>query len=151
LKKHGREDLLTGAIADAGLGALAGRLRSARQVPGSLVGISAFQPGWRHPGPVAAVGDACVIIPPFAGNGMSMAFEGALMAVQAMTGYSSGKTSWATALEQLNRGYHHHFRTRIRLALFLHPFLTHRSGQFLLSTCIRTGVVPLGTVFSLLR
>jgi 2-polyprenyl-6-methoxyphenol hydroxylase-like FAD-dependent oxidoreductase len=151
LRKHSKEDLLTGAVAAAGLSTLAGRMRGAQQVPGSLVGISAFQPGWRPRGPVAAVGDARVIIPPFAGNGMSMAFEGALMAVEELSDFSNGKSTWENALIQLNRRCQHHFRTRIRLALFLHPFLTHPAGQFLLSACIRSGVVPLGAVFSLLR
>lgn len=151
LKKHNKADLLTGAVATAGLSDLAARLQAARQVPGSLVGISAFQPGWKHRGPVASVGDARVIIPPFAGNGMSMAFEGALIAVEEISKFSIGKSSWQSTLQRMDSRCHHRFRHRIRLALVIHPFLTHPLGQFLLSTCIRTGVVPLGTVFSLLR
>ncbi len=151
LKTSRKEDLLAEAVATAGMVTLATRLRSALQVPGSMVGISAFRPGWQKGGPSASVGDACVSIPPFAGNGMSMAFEGAHMAVEELADYSMGKSSWETAVQKLNHRCHRHFRTRIQFAMIIHPFLTHPLGQVLLGTCIRTGMVPLGTVFSLLR
>lgn len=43
------------------------------------------------------VGDAITMIPPVTGNGMSMAFESAEMALEPLTAYSGGETSWTTA------------------------------------------------------
>ncbi len=151
LKISRKDDLLVEAVSAAKLTLLAARLKSATQVPGSLVGVSAFRPGWQSHGPAASVGDARVIIPPFAGNGMSMAFEGAHIAVEEMVGFSTGKMTWKTAVERLNSRSRRHFRTRIQLATLIHPFLTHPSGQFLLSIGIRSGMIPLGSVFNLLR
>ncbi|MEX1117196.1 MAG: hypothetical protein WEB60_00235 [Terrimicrobiaceae bacterium] len=151
LKASRKLDLLAEAVMAAKLTSLAARLRSATQVPGSLVGVSAFRPGWQSAKSTATVGDARAIIPPFAGNGMSMAFEGALMAVEEISNYSSGKTSWEVALGRLESRTRRQFRTRLQIAMMLHPFLTHSTGQVLLSVCIRSGMVPLGTVFSLLR
>ena len=151
LKNSRKDDLLAEAVSAAKLTQLAARLKSAAQVPGSLVGVSAFRPGWQGRAPAASVGDARAIIPPFAGNGMSMAFEGALMAVEEMVDFSTGKTPWEAALERLNSRTRRHFCTRLQIAMVIHPFLTHPSGQFLLSACIRSKMVPLNTVFSLLR
>ncbi len=151
LKNARKEDLLTEAVATAGLTTLARRLKSASQVHGSLVGVSAFRPGWQGQSHAASAGDASVIIPPFAGNGMSMAFEGALIAVEEMLDFSNGKIPWETAVRRMHQRSRRQFRTRVQIALLIHPFLTHPLGQFLLSACIRSGMVPLGTVFSLLR
>lgn len=41
------------------------------------------------------VGDAITMIPPVTGNGMSMAFESAEMAIAPLAEYSAGKISWA--------------------------------------------------------
>jgi flavin-dependent dehydrogenase len=43
------------------------------------------------------LGDALTMIPPVTGNGMSMAFEAAEMAIQPLAAYSRGEISWAHA------------------------------------------------------
>jgi len=59
-----------------------------------------------HPQRAAArseccVGDAITMIPPVTGNGMSMAFESAGMAVEPLTAWSRGEISWAQARRTL--------------------------------------------------
>jgi menaquinone-9 beta-reductase len=43
------------------------------------------------------IGDALTMVPPVTGNGMSMAFEAAEMALPSLTSYCRGKKSWADA------------------------------------------------------
>lgn len=49
------------------------------------------------------VGDAITMTPPVTGNGMSMAFESAEMAVEPLTAYSEGQISWAEARQTIAR------------------------------------------------
>lgn len=59
------------------------------------------------------LGDAAGMIPPFTGNGMSLALESAEWSVEPLTRFASGRCSW----EQARRDYaaHSGFRTRRRL------------------------------------
>jgi 2-polyprenyl-6-methoxyphenol hydroxylase-like FAD-dependent oxidoreductase len=43
------------------------------------------------------IGDAMTLIPPVTGNGMSMAFEAAEMAIEPLDAYSRGESSWSEA------------------------------------------------------
>jgi flavin-dependent dehydrogenase len=43
------------------------------------------------------IGDAVTMIPPVTGNGMSMAFESAEIAIEPLTRYSRGETTWPEA------------------------------------------------------
>ena len=47
------------------------------------------------------VGDAITMIPPVTGNGMSMAFESAELAVSPIVAWSLAKTTWAAAREKI--------------------------------------------------
>ena len=60
--------------------------------------MAGFRPGWQRELPgVLAVGDACGMIPPFAGNGMSMAFEAAAQAANPLTEFAAGRVDWEEA------------------------------------------------------
>jgi 2-polyprenyl-6-methoxyphenol hydroxylase-like FAD-dependent oxidoreductase len=47
------------------------------------------------------IGDAVTMIPPVTGNGMSMAFESAEIAIEPLTRYSSGETTWSEARDTI--------------------------------------------------
>jgi len=47
------------------------------------------------------VGDAITMIPPVTGNGMSMAFESAELAIAPLTAWSLGETSWSEARQKI--------------------------------------------------
>jgi 2-polyprenyl-6-methoxyphenol hydroxylase-like FAD-dependent oxidoreductase len=47
------------------------------------------------------IGDALTMTPPVTGNGMSMAFESAEMAIEPLADYSQGKLSWVDAQRQI--------------------------------------------------
>jgi 2-polyprenyl-6-methoxyphenol hydroxylase-like FAD-dependent oxidoreductase len=79
--------------------------------------------------PVAArpdeccVGDALTMIPPVTGNGMSMAFESAGLALEPLVGYSAGASSWDGTRLEIARRYRQAFSSRLRWAKWLHAFL----------------------------
>ena len=47
------------------------------------------------------IGDTITMIPPVTGNGMSMAFESAELAIGPLAAYSAGEISWATAKHKI--------------------------------------------------
>ena len=49
------------------------------------------------------IGDALTMTPPVTGNGMSMAFESAEIAVEPLAEYSEGQIEWAEAKTQIAR------------------------------------------------
>lgn len=65
------------------------------------------------------IGDSLTMIPPVTGNGMSMAFESAEIALEPLTNYSAGKISWNTAKEQIARSCDEKFSQRLTWANFL--------------------------------
>ena len=65
------------------------------------------------------IGDAVTMIPPVTGNGMSMAFESAEMAIEPLTNYSLGKISWTDARQMLAHRCDQAFAQRLRWARFL--------------------------------
>jgi 2-polyprenyl-6-methoxyphenol hydroxylase-like FAD-dependent oxidoreductase len=59
-----------------------------------------------HPQQAAAhaeicIGDAVTMIPPITGNGMSMAFESAELAIQPLAAWSRGEVCWRTARQKI--------------------------------------------------
>jgi len=65
------------------------------------------------------IGDAVTMIPPVTGNGMSMSFESAEMAMEPLTNYSLGKISWAEARQSVARDCDSTFARRLAWARFL--------------------------------
>ncbi len=65
------------------------------------------------------VGDAITMIPPVTGNGMSMAFESAELALAPLAAWSRGESSWATAREKIARDCDTAFARRLAWAKWL--------------------------------
>jgi menaquinone-9 beta-reductase len=63
-------------------------------------------------------GDAITMIPPVTGNGMSMAFESAEMAIEPLAGYSAGEMSWDNAQRTIARRCDDAFARRLAWAAF---------------------------------
>lgn len=66
-----------------------------------------------------SVGDAITMIPPVTGNGMSMAFESAEMAVEPLTAWSHGEIGWAQVQQTVARRCDAAFSRRLAWARFL--------------------------------
>src|SRR6266446_1586878 len=65
------------------------------------------------------VGDALTMTPPVTGNGMSMAFESAELALGPLARYSRGELSWAAAQHELAAACDSAFRRRLAWAKWL--------------------------------
>ena len=76
-----------------------------------------------------SVGDAWTMIPPVTGNGMSMSFESADLAVEPIVDYSTGRLSWAEARDETARRCDRAFRTRLRWAGWLQRALFNPAGR----------------------
>jgi 2-polyprenyl-6-methoxyphenol hydroxylase-like FAD-dependent oxidoreductase len=75
------------------------------------------------------VGDAITMIPPMTGNGMSMAFESAGMAVEPLAAWSRGEISWAQARQTLARRCDAAFARRLAWAKWLQRMMLAPSLQ----------------------
>lgn len=146
LKHIHRQELWNHIAKAAGLARLHTRLGAATIVPDSISTVAAFRPGYPR-NTQAAIGDAAAAIPPFTGNGMSMAIEGARLAVESLTPYGRGRSSWSSALADLHARMEQNFSRRMRLALVMHPFLLHPLGQLALAWTARTGLLPWKSAF----
>jgi 2-polyprenyl-6-methoxyphenol hydroxylase-like FAD-dependent oxidoreductase len=75
------------------------------------------------------VGDAITMIPPITGNGMSMAFESAELAVEPLAKWSHGENSWIETRSQIARRCDAAFARRLAWAQWLQRFLLTPSMQ----------------------
>ncbi len=85
------------------------------------------------------IGDAATMIPPVTGNGMSMAFESAEIAIEPLTRYSRGEVNWAEARRAISRTCDAAFAERLRWAarlqwLMFCPVLRTSFGKVLLGS-----------------
>jgi 2-polyprenyl-6-methoxyphenol hydroxylase-like FAD-dependent oxidoreductase len=75
------------------------------------------------------VGDAITMIPPVTGNGMSMAFESAGMAIEPLAAWSRGEMVWAEARQTLARRCDTAFARRLAWAKWLQRMMLAPSLQ----------------------
>ncbi|HEY5705104.1 MAG TPA: FAD-dependent monooxygenase [Terrimicrobiaceae bacterium] len=135
-----------------GLDALALRIFAAGVDAESFLGVAGFRLGWQKPrDETAALGDAFGMIPPFTGNGMSMAFESAEIAADRLNAWQAGRRTWAETLERLNEELKLRFARRMFWGQAMHPFLTTGTGQAFFTLVSRSGLLPFKTCFHALR
>lgn len=142
--------LLLGAIRDCSLTALANRLESAELDESSFCGVAGFQTGLQE-GPLFRIGDAASMIPPFTGNGMSMAFESAECALEPALRYARGRASWAEAAKAASAAQSSRFARRMTAANLLHGLITNAAGLKLVGALARGGILPVQTLLHLVR
>jgi flavin-dependent dehydrogenase len=84
------------------------------------------------------LGDALTMIPPVTGNGMSLAFESAELAVDPLISYSLGACAWDVTQEQIAQKCSRRFGHRLQSAVLLHRALFHPvAKRLLLSALLR--------------
>lgn len=142
---------LDGALRQYGLAALAERLAAVEAVPGSEAAGAGYRFGWSPPpaSGALAVGDAAALIPPFTGNGMSMAFEGAEAALGPLRAWAEGRVPWAATVAEARRALRRRFARRLLVARAMHPFLRLPAGQSILLALSRLRGLPFGPLFAL--
>jgi 2-polyprenyl-6-methoxyphenol hydroxylase-like FAD-dependent oxidoreductase len=94
--------------------------------PGSISAVSGISFEASNPPSECCVGDALRMVPPFTGNGMSIAVESAFGAAHSLTEYSEERRTWPQTLREVNTGLRKLFRRRFAAANLLHS-VAHRS------------------------
>lgn len=122
-------DLLLGYLQAAGLAALAARIKETDAASLSAVVALGFDARLPADDGVLRLGDAGAMIPPFTGNGMAMAFQGAELALDPLLSYARGDTDWPNACRVIQTALRRQFRLRLAAAHTLHPFLHHPPRQ----------------------
>ena len=139
----GGKDPMMSVLEKCGLSELVLRLGEGKMDRKSLTGISGFQLGQqRVESDLCVLGDAERMIPPFTGNGMSMAFEAAECALEPLLKYAKDELDWEMARSAIVKTLDERFRKRVGLAMGLHGFLTNPIGRKSLATAARCGVLP---------
>jgi flavin-dependent dehydrogenase len=143
-------NLLLACLQAGGLHRLAKRIEEAVPDPGSFCVVAGFRFG-RTASAAFSIGDAALMIPPFTGNGMSMALEAADQAIQPAVDYAAGRISWVEAAARSDAAQRRHFRRRMSLASMIHPVMTSRPGLKLLEMAASARLLPYGALYRLLR
>jgi len=147
-----RDDALSTYLCASGLAPLAERLKSANIRLGSrcaVAGIVCDSHVTEESG--VRLGDACAMIPPFTGNGMAMAFTSAALALDPLVAWSRGDCSWVDTARCIRESLRGEFRVRLASASFLHHFLLNGTLQPCLGVSMRSGLLPLTTLYRLLH
>lgn len=140
------EELLTAYLSKNGNNDLARQLSSAEWRDGSFTAVAGFSLGLQAAIPgILSLGDSHAIIPPFTGNGMTMAFQSAETALPHLLGYAKGETSWDKTCAQIGRQLDARFKKRLNSARLIHPLLFHPLARPLLKHA------PLKPILSLVR
>jgi menaquinone-9 beta-reductase len=145
-------DLLTAYLNAGGNHELAATLGTSEWREGSFSAVAGFELGRQVPVPgLLALGDAESMIPPFTGNGMSMAFQAAECAIQPLLAWSQGRQSWQDAANTVRSAVKRRFRRRLAVAESLHPILLGMSGRSLLRSLSSARLLPFQPMLALIR
>ena len=80
------------------------------------------------------VGDALAMPAPLTGNGMSMAFEAAELAVEPLMEFASGAIDWNSTILRIRAAQRERFEARLKWSFLLHKLLFSGAGTLLAST-----------------
>lgn len=139
-------DLLPAYLRKNGNIRLAESLEKADWKTDSFTAVAGFELGLQKPVPgILALGDSHSIIPPFTGNGMTMAFQSAETALPHLLSYALGEVPWPTACDHIEKALHHRFRKRLTSASIIHPLLFHPAARPLVK------LAPLNPLLRLVR
>ena len=159
IKGKGAETLLL-YLHSLGLKTLANRIENATTLTNSFSAVAGFSMGHQtvlkqnNPS-IFPIGDAAILIPPFTGNGMSMALESALLAGENLLPYLEHQETSNYLWNELVNTYllqmQKKFRRRMIVSRCMHPFFFHPIGKSILSGASRTQLIPFKSLFYLLR
>jgi menaquinone-9 beta-reductase len=145
-------DLLTAYLEAGGNRQLAAMLRECDWREGSFSAVAGFELGRQEQVPgLLTLGDAESMIPPFTGNGMSMAFQAAECAIGPLTAWSRGEQSWHDAANSVRSAVARRFKRRLAVAGMLHPLLLEAGGRSLLQSLARARLLPFQPMLALIR
>lgn len=145
-------DLLPAYLEAGGNRELAAQIRLAEWREGSFSAVAGFELGRQEVVPgLLCLGDAESMIPPFTGNGMSMAFQAAECVCTPLVSWANGDHAWLATVNECRSLLAHRFRRRLTAAQLLHRVLFESSGRSLLQTLSSARLLPFKPMLSLVR
>jgi menaquinone-9 beta-reductase len=145
-------DLLPAYLEAGGNARLAAAIRAAEWREGSFSSVAGFELGPQAAVPgMLCLGDAESMIPPFTGNGMSMAFQAAECALDPLCAWSAGHMSWRETRVMIQHRLRKSFRRRLMAAALLHRALLHSGMRSALGSLAHSGILPLRPLLPLIR
>lgn len=146
------EDLLPAYLDAGGNHHLAALLRAATWRENSFSSVTGFTLGRQSTPPgLLCLGDADRMIPPFTGNGMSMAFQAAESAAAPLANWAAGGCTWLQCTHAIRHRLDTIFRRRLAVATLLHRGLLHNGGRAALRSLAASGILPFRLMLSLVR
>jgi len=147
-----QSDLLPAYLAAGGQAGLAAALRAAEWRDGSFSSVAGFELGSQPAVPgLLCLGDAGSMIPPFTGNGMSMAFQSAERAVVPLASWAAGGIRWTDLRREIGTGLRRGFRRRLLAAAVLHRALFHTGMREAVASLAAARVLPFRCLLPLVR
>ncbi len=144
--------LLLDYLRHIGLDALGDRLQRASWRDDSFCAVAGFRLGMQPPrAGLAVIGDSHSIIPPFTGNGMSMALEAAALAVVPLCRYARYQEDWQATLRSLQNNAANAFHRRLTLAGTCQNLLLAPWFRRPLEILAQQQLLPFRPLFSLTR
>ena len=140
--KGSRAELIAAYLQKNGCYSMCERLLSATPVEHSFAATAGFDFGRQDTFYGFCLGDRATLIPPFSGNGMSMALEAASHARGPLLGYLEGRWSWEQACRQQAEFTRKAFRLRMWLATKLQRKLVTSIGLHTLAVVAQSGLLP---------
>lgn len=148
----GRDRMMEAYLHANGLPQLADALREAEIDEESITATAASDFSFRHYiDRSICIDGSHTSIPPFAGNGMSMALESAEAALPHLHSYACGETSWEEACVTVGRALSSIFRLRLAISRAIHPLLVQPWGRLPLQQAVARELLPFSFLFRVLR
>jgi|FLOH01.1.fsa_nt_gi menaquinone-9 beta-reductase len=149
--KAAREDWLLAYLEACGLDAVAARIRAGGIDTKSHAGVAGvlFSQVPRPQDPNLRLGDAYSVIPPFTGNGMSVALESAEIAFPEILAYSKNTQDWSSTVTRIQKHCDARFKHRLRSAQRLHPWISRPARQKKLAALCRWHLFPFRLLYKL--
>lgn len=145
-------ELLPAYLEAGGNTRLAAAIRAAEWRDGSFSSVAGFELGPQPAVPgLLCLGDAESMIPPFTGNGMSMAFQAAERALDPLASWSEGRESWRKTRAVIQNRLRKGFRRRLITAALLHRALLHSGIRSAVGSLAESGMLPFRSLLPLVR
>ncbi len=150
--KAKKMELLPAYLEACGMYSLSRRIAESEIDPKSIKGI--YSINFTHNRPSTwklMLGDHFAAIPPFTGNGMSMALEASALAAGPLAAFAQEKQTWEATVRTINARLIDRFRTRLWLARMLHPLIYKPNRQQILVAMSRCRMLPFTCLFRMLH
>jgi len=152
LKPDAGQPLIFNYLRHCGFDSLLARIDQKSAVAGSACSVAALSyQSSEASGSSGCLGDAHGLIPPFTGNGMTMALEHAALALDPLLAYARSELSWEGCQQEIATQSRKQFERRLRVARGLHRLLTSEKLFKVTTRFARLPLFPFQSFYHLTR